>query len=168
MGFKNFKIPSTISNHKNFIKKISEEKLNQIIISTGMTDEKYVQFVLNKFKKFKKVYLLHTISCYPTFFTDININIIKKYEQISLKKKNIIPGYSSHDIGNMGSMLALAAGARMIEKHIKYGITEWIHFDDTAIDVKLELPTFVEELEKVDKAMGLKKKVVYKFEHHKY
>ena len=77
LGFKSFKIPSTISNHKKFINIISKEKLNQIIISTGMTNENYVQFILKKFINFKKLYLLHAISAYPTFFTDININIIK-------------------------------------------------------------------------------------------
>ena len=45
-------------------------------------------------------------------------------------------------------MLAIAAGARVIEKHIKIGHTPWMHFDDTAIDAKLELPTFVEQLNK--------------------
>ncbi len=168
LGFKSFKIPSTISNHKKFINIISKEKLNQIIISTGMTNENYVQFILKKFINFKKLYLLHAISAYPTFFTDININIIKKYYKLSLENKNIIPGYSSHDVGSLGSMLAVAAGARMIEKHIKFGVTEWMHFDDTAIDVISELPSFVSDLIKVDKALGSEKKKIYKVEHHKY
>ena len=123
-----------------------------------MTNENYVQFILKKFINFKKLYLLHAISAYPTFFTDININIIKKYYKLSLENKNIIPGYSSHDVGSLGSMLAVAAGARMIEKHIKFGVTEWMHFDDTAIDVISELPSFVSDLIKVDKALGSEKK----------
>lgn len=168
MGFKNFKIPSTISNHKKFIKEMSEQKLSQIIISTGMTDEKYVKFILEYFKKFRKIYLLHAVSSYPTFFTNMNLNIIHKYKKLSHEYKNIIPGYSSHDIGNLGSMLAIASGARMIEKHIKFGVTDWMHFDDTAIDVNSELPFFVNDLIKVDKSMGSELKKVYEFEHHKY
>ena len=61
-------------------------------------------------------------------------------------------------MGSLGSMLAVAAGARMIEKHIKFGVTEWMHFDDTAIDVISELPSFVSDLIKVDKALGSEKK----------
>lgn len=168
MGFNKFKIPSTISTHTKFIKEMSKQKLDEIIISTGMSNEKYIKFILKSFKKFKKLYLLHAISSYPTFFTDMNLRIIHKYKKLSLKYKNIIPGYSSHDIGNLGSMLAIASGARMIEKHVKFGVTEWMHFDDTAIDVNLELPFFVNDLIKVEKSMGLEQKKVYEFEHHKY
>ena len=63
-------------------------------------------------------------------------------------------------MGSLGSMLAVAAGARMIEKHIKFGVTEWMHFDDTAIDVISELPSFVSDLIKVDKALGSEKKSI--------
>jgi hypothetical protein len=31
-------------------------------------------------------------------------------------------------------MMAVAAGARMIEKHVKIGDLDWVHFDGVAID----------------------------------
>ena len=46
-------------------------------------------------------------------------------------------------------MLAIAAGATVIEKHIKIGHTPWMHFDDTAIDAELELPSFIDDLHKI-------------------
>ena len=87
---------------------------------------------------------------------------------MSEKQKNIIPGYSSHDIGDLGCMLAIVAGARMIEKHVKFGVTDWVHFDDTAIDVNTELPNFVDKLYKVNTALGSEKKIILNTEHHKY
>ena len=65
-------------------------------------------------------------------------------------------------------MLAIGAGAMMIEKHVKTGITDWVHYDDAAIDVKYELPKFIKILERSYQALGSKTKVIYPHEHHKY
>ncbi len=164
-NFKYFKIPSTISSHKKYINFISKENLQEIIVSTGMTNNHYVNFILNKFKKVNKLYLLHAISTYPCSFADINLNIVKKFSSI---KRNVVPGYSSHDPGYYGSMLAIGAGAIMIEKHVKTGITDWVHYDDAAIDVKYEFPKFIKTLERSYQALGSKTKVIYPHEHHKY
>ena len=166
-GFKYFKVPSTISYHKKFINFIADQKDKLTYISTGMTDQRYVKYILNKFRN-RNIVLMHAISAYPTKFENINLGIISEYKKLSEKNKKIIPGYSSHDVGYLGCMLAVAAGARVIEKHIKIGHTPWMHFDDTAIDAKLELPIFVEQLNKTFISIGDYKKKVYKFEHHKY
>jgi N-acetylneuraminate synthase len=111
---------------------------------------------------------MHAVSSYPTRFENININIVSKYKKLSENNNKIRVGYSSHDIGYLGSMLAIAAGATVIEKHIKAGHTPWMHFDDTAIDVKLELPLFIENLNKAFVSLGDEKKKVYNHENHKY
>ena len=167
LGFKHFKIPSTISLNKKYINFISQEKLDKTYISTGMTNEKYINFILNRFKK-KKIVLMHAISAYPTNFNNINLGIVNKYKRLSDNNKYIIPGYSSHDVGDEGSMLAIAAGAKVIEKHIKIGHTDWMHFDDTAIDARIELPIFINKLTRTARSIGSETKQIYPFEHHKY
>ena len=122
-----------------------------------MTDQKYLDFILKLFRK-KKIVLMHAISSYPTKFEDINLNILKKYIELSKDNKNIIPGYSSHDIGNLASMLAVGMGAKVIEKHIKIGVTDWMHYDDTALDAKFELPSFIDDLHKIYLSLGDEKK----------
>ncbi len=94
IGFKYFKIPSTISLHNNFITKMSKENLKEIIVSTGMTNEKYVKNIIKIFRKVKKLYLLHAVSSYPTFYQSMNLKIVSKYHKLSLKYKKVIPGYS--------------------------------------------------------------------------
>ncbi len=168
LGFKYFKIPSTISLHHNFIKQMSKENLKEIIISTGMTNENYVKKVIKIFSKVKKLYLLHAISSYPTYYQSINLKIVSEYSKFRNKFKKIIPGYSSHDMGSVGSMLAVAAGAEMIEKHVKIGDHEWMHYDDVAIDVYDELPDFVNNIKKATLIMGKKTKKIYPDEFHKY
>lgn len=166
-SFRYFKIPSTISNHKKFINYIAKDNKHLTYISTGMTNQKYLNFILNLFKK-KKIVLMHAVSSYPTKFENINLNVLKSYSELSKKNKNIIPGYSSHDIGELGSMFAVTCGARVIEKHVKIGITNWMHFDDTAIDAKNELQLFINSLNKTYLSLGDSKKKIYDFEHHKY
>ena len=166
-SFKYFKIPSTISGHKKFINYIAKKNKYLTYISTGMTNQKYLDYILNLFKK-KKIVLMHAVSSYPTKFENMNLNIIKLYSELSKNNKNIIPGYSSHDIGDLGSMFAVTCGAKVIEKHVKIGVTNWMHFDDTAIDAKNELPLFINSLNKTYAALGDTKKKIYDFEHHKY
>lgn len=166
-GFKYFKIPSTISKHIKFIKYLANINKKLLYISTGMTDQKYLDFILKTFKK-KKIVLMHAISAYPTSFENMNLNIVKKYVKLSEDNKNIIPGYSSHDIGSLGSILAVACGAKVIEKHIKIGNTDWMHFDDTAIDAELEFPNYIDKLKKTYLSLGKYKKKIYDFEFHKY
>ena len=144
--------------HNQLLSYLSKEQLSEIIISTGMTNENYIRKIVKLYSKVKKLYLLHAISSYPTFYKTMNLNIIKKYENLSKTYKNILPGYSSHDSGNLGSMLAIAAGAKMIEKHVKLGDNNWMHYDDVALDVNEELPEFVNYLKKTAGIMGGKKK----------
>lgn len=167
-GFKYFKIPSTVSMHNQLLSYLSKEKLSEIIISTGMTNENYIKKIIKLFSNVKKLYLLHAISSYPTFYKTMNLNIIKKYKNFNKVNDNILPGYSSHDPGNIGSMLAVAAGAQMIEKHVKLGDNTWMHYDDVALDVNEELPEFVNYLKKTVSIMGEKKKIIYPDEFHKY
>tara|TARA_B110001450_G_C17236271_1_gene325641 strand:+ start:137 stop:427 length:291 start_codon:yes stop_codon:yes gene_type:complete len=96
------------------------------------------------------------------------MSIVSKYVEYSKKFKNIVPGYSSHDTGNYGSILATALGAKIIEKHIKLGNNDWYHFDDTAIQCGSQLINYVDTIKKTSCSIGDGKKKIIKFEHHKY
>ena len=56
----------------------------------------------------------------------------------------------------------------MIEKHVKLKTNDWGHFDQTALDVNLEFPQFVEYLRNAEKMLGSDKKNILDVEHHKY
>jgi N-acetylneuraminate synthase len=133
-----------------------------------MTNAQYLKKCANLFKKNKKLYLLHCVSSYPTSSINANINNITSIKELSKKYKNIIPGYSSHDLTQIGSSLAIGAGAKMIEKHVKLKTNDWAHFDQTALDVNLEFPQFVEYLRSAEKMLGNDKKIILDVEHHKY
>lgn len=169
-NFNRIKLPSTISKKKSYLNYVAKNfsKNNEIVISTGMTNQKYVDYLLKNFIGFKKLYLMHCVSSYPTSIDQLNMNILKKYVEYSKRYKNLIPGYSSHDPENYGSLLATALGAKIIEKHIKLGNNDWYHFDDTALQCGSQLINYVEAIRKTSGSLGDFKKKIIKFEHHKY
>lgn len=163
------KLPSTISNKKDYLKAVAEDFEGELVISTGYTDASYEEFVLNTFKRAKRIYLLQCTSAYPTPMEHSQIGVIRHYYNLSKKNPKIIPGFSSHDIGSICSMMAIAAGARMIEKHVKYGDVSWSHFDQVAIDLaNNDFKNFVEDMRRAERIVGSEFKTIHDSEHHKY
>ena len=109
-------MPSTISRNKELLEYVSKNHRGELVISTGMTDMDYESYIISHFKDVDKLFLLQCVSSYPTYFADSNLSVINRYKELSKIHPKIIPGYSSHDIGSLGSCMAIACGARMIEK----------------------------------------------------
>lgn len=162
------KIPSTISEDEKFLKFIKDNYKGNIVVSTGMTKYNYLLKCAKLFKNNKKLYLMHCISSYPTSPKDSNLRVINKIKDLSKKYTNIIPGYSSHDLTETAAAMSVALGAQIIEKHIKVSTHKWAHFDETALDVNYEFPSWVHHVRSSEKILGNGFKKIYKREHHKY
>lgn len=163
------KIPSTVSEHMRLHEEVSKFYKKKIVISTGFTDEKYQDYVLNKFKKNEKIYLLQCTSSYPARFDDCNIGVIRNYNFLSKQNKKLVPGFSSHDPGSLGCIMAIAAGAKMIEKHVKFKDVKWGHFDSVALNLgNNEFKNFVKEIRKSEILIGSEVKKKSPNEFHKY
>jgi sialic acid synthase SpsE len=163
------KIPSTISGHRNFHRDLAKVYRGALVVSTGFTDQEYVNYVLETFSENEVVYLLHCISAYPTPQNACNVAVVRAYHKLHQQSSKIIPGYSSHDLGSTASMLAIASGARMIEKHVKLGNVDWIHFDKVAIDLKTnDFKRFIDDVRVAEEITGSEVKTILECEHHKY
>ncbi len=62
---------------------------------------------------FDKVVLFHCTSEYPAPFDEINLNVLETFK----KEFGLNIGYSDHSIGTVVPTLAVAKGAKFIEKH---------------------------------------------------
>jgi N-acetylneuraminate synthase len=163
------KLPSTISEKKEYLQKVGKEWSNGLVISTGMTDPGYEKFISESFINAKEIYLLQCTSSYPTQENDACIGVVRHYRDLSLNDSRIIPGFSSHDIGSLCSQLAVAAGAKMIEKHVKLGCVQWAHFDEVALDLSTDqFSNFVADVRRAQRIVGSESKKVLDSEHHKY
>lgn len=163
------KVPSTISNHRDFHRELANIYQGALVVSTGFTGQEYVDYVLETFAANEIVYMLHCISAYPAPRHACNVAVVRAYHALHRKFAKIIPGYSSHDLGSAGCMLAVASGARMIEKHVKLGNVDWIHFDKVAIDLNTsEFRRFIMDVRIAEEITGSEVKTVIDCEHHKY
>ncbi|MBI1999168.1 MAG: N-acetylneuraminate synthase family protein [Parcubacteria group bacterium] len=163
------KIPSTISDHKDYHAKIAEHYKGPLVVSTGYTSSDYEDYVQKTFRENETVYLLQATSAYPTPAQDCAIAVVRHYHALSKKNPKIIPGYSSHDEGALGCMMAVAAGARMIEKHVKLGSTPWVHYNSVALDLDTgEFARFVRDIRRAEMMCGSEIKEIKASEHHKY
>ena len=108
-----YKIASPEIEDQILIENIAKTK-KPIIISTGIASEKNIKIAINIFKKYKnfKIILLNCISSYPAKNIELNLNHIE-----TLKKYTPIVGYSDHSQSDLASIISVAKGAKVIEKH---------------------------------------------------
>ena len=125
-----YKVASFEMLHEPLIEQIAKTK-KPIIISTGLASLDEISQSYNLAKKYKisDVTLLYCVSNYPSKTSDFNLNNI----EIIRKKFNCRVGFSDHSIGSKISMLAVAKGAEVVEKHI------CLENDDKSLDNKFSL-----------------------------
>ena len=118
---KNFKVdfiklPSSEITNFFLINKIKKFKAIPLIFSIGMASNKEV-LNLKKILKFskKKLIPMYCVSSYPTKIEEIDFSRIK-----FLKKNFLMYGFSDHTVSNESSILSVAHGCCIIEKHLTY------------------------------------------------
>ena len=113
LNVKLIKIASMDINNYPFIEYISKIK-KPIIISTGFGNKYEIKKAISILKKNKaKFAVLHCVSEYPPKMNKLNLIRIPYLKKIF----NVPVGFSDHTVGVESSLIALALGANIIEKH---------------------------------------------------
>jgi len=110
-----YKIASFEMVHYPLIRKVARTK-KPVILSTGMSSLGDIEKALSVIHQEQndKVILLHCVSNYPAVPEDYNLRVIE-----TLKKAFNTPvGISDHTPGIETALIAVAAGANIVEKHI--------------------------------------------------
>ena len=94
------------------------KKKKEIILSTGMSNLKEIEFAINVLTNFgaplKKITVLHCNSAYPTHPKDVNLKAM-----VTIKNNfGVNVGYSDHTLGIEAAVIAVSLGAKIIEKHL--------------------------------------------------
>ena len=140
---------SEITNH-DFLKLISKQDL-PIILSTGISNLNEVREAYNILKKNskKKIVLLHCTSEYPAPLNEMNIKCIQTLKN-SFKCD---VGLSDHSLGFEASIVAIALGAKVIEKH--FTLSKKLKGPDHAASLSpTELQFFVKTIRRAEKTLG--------------
>ena len=120
-----------------------------IILSSGMSTQEEVDEAVNLFSG-SEIALLHCVSTYPTPPEELNLNVIRTYQE---KYPNMIIGYSGHETGLSTTYAAVALGARIIERHITLDRSMW-GTDHSASVEPQGLKALVGNIRDIESAMG--------------
>jgi N-acetylneuraminate synthase len=116
------KIPSAKLTEKDFLE-ASAKSGKKIILSTGMSTVEEIDEAVNILEKYSQgnYLLMYTNSAYPTPPGDINLMVIPFLQ----KRYGCIIGYSGHEYDLEPTVLAVALGAKLIERHITLSHGMW-------------------------------------------
>ncbi len=156
LNTKIFKISSGEITNLDFLEYCAKKKV-PIILSTGMSNEKEILQAVKIIKKISKknLYLLHCISLYPAPYNYLHLKYIKRLK----RKFKCEVGFSDHSEGYMASCIAVAMGAKIIEKH--FTIDKKLPGPDHAMSLDpSELKDFVKKIRETEKMIGMENKKI--------
>jgi len=115
------KIPSALLTDLELIRAAAETGYT-LIISTGMSTFDEIDAAMKIVTKHgEKPVLMHTNSSYPTPISELNLNLIPVLKE----RYDCIVGYSGHEMSLEPTVVAVALGARVIERHITLSHNLW-------------------------------------------
>ena len=160
VGIDAYKIASHSLTNLDLLNYVSHKE-KPIILSTGMCTFEDIDIAVNIIKKNNcPLSLLHCVSSYPTKNEESNLKLIN-----ILRERYDIPiGYSGHEIGFKPTVLAVASGAKLVERH--YTIDKNMEGFDHKISLEPnELKEMIKEIKLVEKIMGNGKKYISETEN---
>lgn len=114
-----YKIASACLTDDKLLKH-TKSKGKPIMLSTGMSTMEQIRHAVSILGEDNLV-IMHCTSTYPSNADEMNLMVID-----SLKKEFSCPiGYSGHERGITPSVLAVAVGASVVERHITVDRTNW-------------------------------------------
>jgi N,N'-diacetyllegionaminate synthase len=130
-----------------------------IIISTGMADMADIKEAVTTIRKAgnDKIVVFQCTTDYPAKLSDVNVRAMNTIRDTF----NVIAGYSDHTIGLESSLVAVALGASVLEKHLTLD-NSMQGPDHKASANPKDFKKYVEAMRNVEVILGSSKKTVAK------
>lgn len=127
-----------------------------VILSTGMAELDEIDRAVEVFRKYDAPFaLMHCVSAYPTPLDQCNLAMMPV-----LKRRYDVPvGYSGHELGYLPTIVAVASGAQLIERHFTLD-KQMVGFDHKMSLSPDELVAMVRDIRSVRKIIGTGSKQV--------
>lgn len=153
LGQKIFKISSGDVDNFPLLREIAKSQPELVILSTGASEMPDVAQALAIFERFgvlrDRLVVLHCTSQYPSPLQDVNLKAMTAIH----KEFHIPVGYSDHTEGFVASLMAVAMGATVIEKHFTLDRNLPGPDHQASLDVK-QFTEFVSILRQGESALG--------------
>ena len=154
------KIPSAKITNDELIIESAKTQI-PLCISTGMSTVEEIDKAVNLAKKYgKPPVVMHCNSSYPTSHDEVNLNIIPF---LANRYPDCIIGYSGHEKGLEPTVIAIALGAKVIERHITLSHDMWGTDQESSLEV-LAMDMLKKRSKDVRIILGSDKKTITKSE----
>lgn len=158
-----FKVASSDNDFFPLLEKIAQTK-KPICLSTGLAEvneiKAAVNFIENEWTKNQTVHqlaILHCVTNYPTPKNEAHISTVSYLKELF---PNHTVGYSDHTLGIDACTLAVANGARIIEKHFTIDHNHSSFRDHQLSANPQELKLMIEKIKEAQVYLGPKGKFV--------
>jgi sialic acid synthase SpsE len=155
VGVENFKLASHSLTNYDLLKYLAKHK-KPTTLSTGMAELEEIDLAVEIFTSCNApLSLMHCVSVYPTPLDECNIKMMNNLKQ----RYGLTTGYSGHEIGYLPSVVAVAMGAQLIERHytLDKSMTGFDHKISLDSD---ELASMVKDIRLVNQMQGTGEKYV--------
>ena len=160
MGIPFFKMAS--ADLTNFPLLVHTAKKNKpMILSTGMADMKMVQAAYSQVNQINnQIAILQCTSTYPSAFSEVHLNVL----HIFMKEfPDTVIGYSGNEQGIAISPVAVALGAKIIERH--FTLDRTMKGGDHAASLEPQgFAKMVRDIRHIEEAMGSTEKKIQESE----
>ncbi|MCX7881873.1 MAG: N-acetylneuraminate synthase family protein [Brevinematales bacterium] len=129
------------------------------ILSTGFVGEREIQKAVRFFPR-ERVGLLYCVSRYPSQAEDMDLSFIRT---LSARFRTTV-GFSDHSLETVFSVAAVALGARIVERHFTDNPSLQEADHPLSLDPE-RFGTLVEQIRKLEVALGCGRKKITEFEH---
>ncbi|MFN8308773.1 MAG: N-acetylneuraminate synthase family protein [Chitinophagales bacterium] len=144
-----YKVASFDVTNIPFLRKVAQTG-KPVILSVGMSDVNEIRTAYITLREnTRNIALLHCISAYPTKEEDANLGAIGSL----MKEFDCLIGQSDHTAGIQVPLYAVAAGARIIEKHFKMDEQKEVVDNPVSITTS-QMKKMVEEIRHIEKIFG--------------
>ena len=160
MGIPFFKMAS--ADLTNFPLLVHTAKKNKpMILSTGMADMKMVQAAYSQVNQINnQIAILQCTSTYPSAFSEVHLNVLQTFMK---EFPDTVIGYSGHEQGIAISPVAVALGAKIIERH--FTLDRTMKGGDHAASLEPQgFAKMVRDIRHIEEAMGSTEKKIQESE----
>ncbi len=129
-----------------------------LLVSTAMCDSTTVLRAVSKIIYWGGTIacLYHCVGTYPTKIEHLNLQCIKNMQEVF---PNIPIGYSGHEVGVSTSIMAVALGAKSIERHLTLSRSDWGSDQSASLDIE-GFRRLVQDIRRWEKARGDGRKII--------
>ncbi len=150
LGVPGFKMASADLTNFPLLDHVAK-KNKPVILSTGMADMAMVREAVNFIgSRNQQLAVLQCTSTYPTSFPELHLNVISTFKE---QFPDCVIGYSGHELGIAVPPVAVALGARIIERH--FTLDRTMKGNDHAASLEPQgFAKMVRDIRHIEKALG--------------